>query len=339
MSDTMNKAGTLLQRLGPVVALLLLILVAALIDREGRFLTVRNFENILRQNAAVGVVALGMTFVIILGGIDLSVGSLVAVLGGVGILAMNWAIKHEASDSRAVVIAAGCMLLLGPILGALNGVLITKGRITPFIATLGAMAIYRSLTLVFKDGGEYRAEAVGFSSLMSPEWMGESGRRLTAIIFFGLAVLLWVMLKKTWFGTAVHAVGDNETAAKYAGIKLDRVKIMTYALSGLMCGVAALIISTRMNSFASAQTGQLYELDAIAAVVVGGASMRGGYGSIWGTVIGVLILGVVNNMLNMISSSDTLNSLGLEGLNIAHLQGLVKGVIIIAAVMVQRSKA
>jgi ribose transport system permease protein len=327
MSDTMNKAGTLLQRLGPVVALLLLILVAALIDREGRFLTVRNFENILRQNAAVGVVALGMTFVIILGGIDLSVGSLVAVLGGVGILAMNWAIKHEASDSRAVVIAAGCMLLLGPILGALNGVLITKGRITPFIATLGAMAIYRSLTLVFKDGGEYRAEAVGFSSLMSPEWMGESGRRLTAIIFFGLAVLLWVMLKKTWFGTAVHAVGDNETAAKYAGIKLDRVKIMTYALSGLMCSIA------------SAQTGQLYELDAIAAVVVGGASMRGGYGSIWGTVIGVLILGVVNNMLNMISSSDTLKSLGLEGLNIAHLQGLVKGVIIIAAVMVQRSKA
>jgi ribose transport system permease protein len=117
------------------------------------------------------------------------------------------------------------------------------------------------------------------------------------------------------------------------------VKIMTYALSGLMCGIAALIVSTRMNSIASAQTGQLYELDAIAAVVVGGASMRGGFGSIWGTVIGVLILGVVNNMLNMISSSETLKSLGLEGVNIAHLQGLVKGVIIIAAVVVQRQRS
>jgi ribose transport system permease protein len=333
------KAGNLLQRLGPVVALLLLIFVAWLIDKDGKFLTVRNFENILRQNAAVGVIALGMTFVIILGGIDLSVGSLTALLGGVGIMAMNRVMEANWSESTSIVAAVATMLLVGPLLGALSGVLITKGRITPFIATLGAMAIYRSLTLVFKDGGEYRAQAANFASLASPEWMGDWARRFTAVIFFALAIVLSVLLKKTWFGTAVHAVGDNETAARYAGIRVDRVKIMTYALSGLMCGIAALIVSTRMNSIASAQTGQLYELDAIAAVVVGGASMRGGFGSIWGTVIGVLILGVVNNMLNMISSSETLKSLGLEGVNIAHLQGLVKGVIIIAAVVVQRQRS
>jgi ribose transport system permease protein len=333
------SSGSILQRYGPLVALLLLIALAWLIDKDGKFLTVRNFENILRQNAAVGVIALGMTFVIILGGIDLSVGSMAALLGGVGIMAMNKAMAKGSSESAAIAAAAGTMLIGGPLLGAFNGLIITKGRIPPFIATLGAMVIFRSLTLVFKDGGEYRAEATGFSSLASPEWMGDWGKRATAMLFFSLAALLAVTLKRTWYGTAVHAVGDNDVAAKYSGIKLDRIKIATYALSGLMCGVAALIVSTRMNSIASAQTGQLYELDAIAAVVVGGASMRGGSGSIVGTVIGVLILGVVNNMLNMISSSETLAWLGLEGLNIAHLQGLVKGVIIIAAVFVQRPKA
>ena len=332
------RAATLLQRLGPIVALLLLILVAWLIDKDGRFLTLRNFENILRQNAAVGVIALGMTFVIILGGIDLSVGSMAALLGGVGILAMNKAMESGWSESTAILAAVGTMLLGGPLLGALNGLVITKGRITPFIATLGTMVIFRSLSLVFVDGGEYRAAAAGFAGLAQPDWMGDWSRRFTALLFFALAIVLGVVLKRTWFGTAVHAVGDNETAARYAGIKLDRVRIATYALCGLMCGIAAFIVSTRMNSIASAQTGQLYELDAIAAVVVGGASMRGGLGSILGTVVGVLILGVVNNMLNMISSSDTLKALGLEGVNIAHLQGLVKGLIIIAAVFVQRSR-
>lgn len=332
------RAATPLQRLGPIIALLLLILVAWLIDKDGKFLTVRNFENILRQNAAVGVIALGMTFVIILGGIDLSVGSMAALLGGLGIMAMNKAMAAGWSESTAIVAAVGTMLVGGPVLGALNGLIITKGRITPFIATLGTMVIFRSLSLVFVDGGEYRASAAGFAELASPAWMGEWSRRFTALLFFALAIVLGVALKRTWFGTAVHAVGDNETAARYAGIKLDRVRIATYALSGLMCGVAAFIVSTRMNSIASAQTGQLYELDAIAAVVVGGASMRGGLGSVAGTVVGVLILGVVNNMLNMISSSDTLKALGLEGVNIAHLQGLVKGAIIIAAVFVQRSR-
>jgi ribose transport system permease protein len=251
---------------------------------------------------------------------------------------MNKAMESGWSESTAILAAVGTMLLGGPLLGALNGLVITKGRITPFIATLGTMVIFRSLSLVFVDGGEYRASAAGFAGLAQPDWMGDWSRRFTALLFFALAIVLGVVLKRTWFGTAVHAVGDNETAARYAGIKLDRVRIATYALCGLMCGIAAFIVSTRMNSIASAQTGQLYELDAIAAVVVGGASMRGGLGSILGTVVGVLILGVVNNMLNMISSSDTLKALGLEGVNIAHLQGLVKGLIIIAAVFVQRSR-
>ena len=215
---------------------------------------------------------------------------------------------------------------------------ITKGRITPFIATLGGMAMFRSLALVFKDGGEYRSNVPQWANLFSPKIGEDSLRMFPVFIFLGLALILHVILKHTRYGTAVHAIGDNDKAALYSGIKIDRVKIITYSLCGLLCGIAAVLISSRMNSISSAQTGLMYELDAIAAVVVGGASMRGGSGRIWGTIIGVMILGVVNNMLNMISSSDTLKTLGLENINIAHLQGLVKGVIIIAAVLVQRQK-
>jgi len=335
-----------LQRQGPLLALLLLIGLATVLDRGGSFLTWPNFSNILRQNSVVGIIALGMTFVIILGGIDLSVGSMVAFIGGAGLMALSaaaavgegGAIAANAGVWWPIVAGVGAMLIGGTLLGALNGLIITKGRITPFIATLGGMAMFRSLALVFKDGGEYRSNVPQWANLFSPKIGEDSLRMFPVFIFLGLALILHVILKHTRYGTAVHAIGDNDKAALYSGIKIDRVKIITYSLCGLLCGIAAVLISSRMNSISSAQTGLMYELDAIAAVVVGGASMRGGSGRIWGTIIGVMILGVVNNMLNMISSSDTLKTLGLENINIAHLQGLVKGVIIIAAVLVQRQK-
>ncbi|MBX3382860.1 MAG: ABC transporter permease [Phycisphaeraceae bacterium] len=354
----------LLERLGPLLALALLIALAAWLDQDGRFLTVDNFMNILRQNSFVGVVALGMTFVIISGGIDLSVGSMVALLGGLGILAMNAAAAAGAPPWLSVTTAAGVMILGGPLLGSFNGLLITFGRLTPFIATLGGMAIFRSLALVFRDGGEYRSDVTllrdlgggsfplpfvhrvfaeeGGSSFVfawaKPEGAGDLRLFYPVVVFLLLAVVLHVVLKKTRFGLCVHAVGDNELAAKYSGLKIARIRLATYALMGLLCGIAAFMVSARLNSVSSAMTGQFYELDAIAAVVVGGASMRGGSGRIFGTVVGVLILGVVNNMLNMISNPDTLRRLSLPDINITHLQGLVKGLIIIAAVLVQRAR-
>jgi ribose transport system permease protein len=333
-----SRFWSAIQNFGPLLALLVLITVAALIDHDGKFLTVRNFENILRQNSVVGIVALGMTFVIILGGIDLSVGSLTALLGGVGIVAMNKAAASGWSPAGSIAIAAAVMVLGGPLLGTLSGAIISYGRITPFITTLGGMAIFRSLALAIKDGGEYRSDVELFSQVAEPKFLGEWASRFPAMVFFSIAAVLAIILKCTRYGTAVHAVGDNDRAALYAGIKLPRITIATYALSGLMCGIGALLASSRMNSISSAQTGSMYELDAIAAVVVGGASMRGGYGRISGTIVGVLILGVVSNMLNMISSSDSLKALGLENVNMIHLQGCVKGVIIIAAVLVQRRR-
>lgn len=348
MSD-FSSAGSFVwravQRQGPLLALLLVILLAWWLDKGGTFLTWANFSNILRQNAVVGIIALGMTFVIILGGIDLSVGSMVALLGGVGVLAMNWAGSGGSGGAVEgglawwpLMVGFGVMVGGGVILGLVNGLIITKGRITPFIATLGTMAIFRSLALVFKDGGEYRSSVKDWTLMFSPKVADVSWRLFPAVVFLVLGIVLHVVLKRTRYGTAVHAIGDNNKAARYAGIRIDWVKIATYALTGLLCGIAAVLVSSRMNSVSSAQTGQLYELDAIAAVVVGGASMRGGSGRIFGTVIGVLILGVVNNMLNMLSSSDNLKALGMENLNISHLQGLVKGIIIIAAVLVQRKE-
>lgn len=340
------------ERLGPLAALFLLIALATWVDKGGSFLTVGNFLNILRQNSFVGIVALGMTFVIILGGIDLSVGSMVALLGGVGIMMLNKAGNGwELSPWLAITIAGAVMITLGMGLGLINGLVISVGRITPFIATLGGMAMFRSLALVFADGGEYRAGVPGFDKLGSG-WVNlpisyvqagadaATSLRLhyPTMAFFALAAVLSVVLSRTTFGRRVYAIGDNEKAALYSGIKLGRTRIATYALVGGLCGMTALLVSARMNSVSSAQTGLMYELDAIAAVVVGGASMRGGRGRIFGTVVGVLILGVVNNMLNMISSSETLTKLGLANVSIAHLQGLVKGLIIIAAVMVQRGR-
>jgi ribose transport system permease protein len=232
---------------------------------------------------------------------------------------------------------------------------VAKGRIIPFIATLGSMAAYRSLALAFADGGEYRSEVPSFRLL--------GGGRIEApfihlgndqplplhypvLIFLAVAVLAHLLLRKTTFGLHVQAIGDNERAAAYSAVPVTRTRVLTYALSGLTCGIGALLIASRLNSVSSSQTGQLYELDAIAAVVVGGTRMQGGSGRIWGTVVGVLILGVVNNLLNMLSP-DVLSKVAgalhitwtrLDRLNVIHLQGLIKGAIIILAVLLQRSR-
>lgn len=342
---------------GALIGLAVLIGLGCLISPDA-FAKPMNLINILRQTSFIGIIAIGMTFVIILGGIDLSVGSMVALLGGMGILVMNAVAESPANADviqyGPIVLAAALMLVGGPLLGLANGTLIAKGRVTPFIATLGGMAAFRSLSLAFADGGEYRSEVSSF------RFMGSGKLELgflpiakdtplplhtPVMIFLAVAIAAHLLLRKTNFGLHVQAIGDNEKAARYAAVPVDRVRILTYALSGLTCGIAALLISSRLNSVSSSQTGTLYELDAIAAVVVGGTRMQGGSGRIWGTVVGVLILGVVNNLLNMLNP-DVLGQIArtlhitwthLDKLNVIHLQGLIKGAIIVAAVLVQRS--
>jgi ribose transport system permease protein len=320
----------------PLLALIGLVIAAAAVEfysvpaDQGAFLSVHNFLNILRQSAPWGVVAIGMTFVIISGGIDLSVGSIVALAGGLGILAMNAASDSGAAAGVAAVVGVLAITGTALLLGALNGLLITVGKIAPFIATLSTLAAYRSISQAIVDGGNYSSSNSVFATLGSAGIeLGEmSGRTVQlhypVLIFFVLAILGSLLLRLTVYGLRVRAVGDNEKAAAYAALPVRWVRLVTYSLSGLTCGIAAVLIASRMGgTVSSGSTGLFYELDAIAAVVIGGTRMQGGAGRVWGTVVGVMILGVINNMLNMLGVGT-------------YYQGLVKGGVIVAAVLVQR---
>jgi ribose transport system permease protein len=377
MTQTSDKSASrtpldwrvLLETFGPFLALVLLVIFSGW--RSDSFLKPENVLNILRQNSFMGIVAVGMTFVIILGGIDLSVGSLLAFAGGLGIWLMNTVIQAPSiisavqqaqkleldtlphslfrmwlaercvswnlagSEGWGVGVAIAAILLAGVLAGLLNGILIAKGRLAPFIATLGAMAAYRSLALSMADGGEFRSasyklfKVMGTGGVPLPFWEVAPGMPVSlgypVLVFAAVAIIAHVLLKKTRYGRYVYAIGCNERAAVYSAISVDRIKILTYTLVGGACGIAGLLLASRMNSVSSSGTGNLYELDAIAAVVIGGTRMNGGSGTIRGTVVGVLILGVIANMLNLLNVSP-------------YLQGLVKGAIIIAAVLLQRGR-
>jgi ribose transport system permease protein len=297
----------------PLLALAALIVVSILISPF--FFHLGNLLNILRQVSYTGVIALGMTFVIISGGIDLSVGSMTALCGGLAIITMNAA----GGDTRSIVLAIAASVAAGMVFGILNGFFITRFRLAPFIVTLGTMSIFRSLTLYFASGGEYRSQSTVYQSIGSSYFLGVP---VPAWLFIALAFLFHVLLNHTPYGRYVSAVGSSERVARYSSINVRRVKFITYLLTGLTVGVTAVMMSSRMNSVSSGNAGNAFELDAIAAVVIGGTSMSGGSGTILGTVIGALILGVINNMLNMMGVSP-------------YLQGMVKGLVIILAVLMQ----
>lgn len=297
----------------PFMALVVLFIFSSFASEY--FLNFRNITNILRQSSYTGIIGLGLTFVIIAGGIDLSVGSMVALVGGLAIMALN----YLGGGAGAVALAFLVALVLGSAAGAVNGVFVTKGRIAPFIATLGTMSIFRSLTLYISNAGEVRSQSELFPALGSGYFLSIP---IPVWIFIGLAALFHILLNHTRFGRYVCAVGANEKVAVYSAIKINFVKFMTYVLTGAAVGVTAIMLSSRLNSLSSSNAGVFYELDAIAAVVIGGTSLSGGSGSIIGTVIGAIILGMINNMLNMLGVSP-------------YLQGTVKGLVIIFAVLVQ----
>jgi ribose transport system permease protein len=285
-----------------------------------RFLHPDNLLNILRNTSIVGAIALGMTFVVIAGGIDLSAGPVMATSGAVLILLQ----RMTNSDGSPVVplpvaIAACCLVAMA--FGLANGLIITKAKLPPFIVTLAVGIIARSVTMYFCRGATIMGNNI-------PEFTDIGNGSVFEIpipfvIVVGLAIVFHVVLTKSKFGTYVFAVGGNESASLYSGIKVDRIRIATYMMVGLCTGVAATIEMSRMAAVAASTSGNQYEFEAITAVIVGGTSLSGGRGRLVGTIVGFIILGIVNNMMIMLNISP-------------YLSGAVKGAVILFAVLMQR---
>ena len=302
------------QKLGPLAGLFAIVLVVSIMEPD--FLTLNNLFNILRQVSINALIAFGMTFVILTGGIDLSVGSILALSSAF--------VAGLMTDGTSALIAVLAGLIVGAVMGALNGMVISLGKVAPFIATLATMTIFRGLTLVYTDGKP-------ITGLSQGGWFELFGRGyfwifpvpvLTMLIAFAV---LYFIFKKTTFGRYTYAIGGNEEAAKLMGIQVNKVKIMIYSLSGLMAALAGIILTSRLNS-AQPTAGTSYELDAIAAVVLGGTSLSGGRGWIVGTLIGALIIGTLNNGLNLLGVSS-------------FFQLVVKGLVILFAVLADRKQA
>jgi ribose transport system permease protein len=283
---------------------------------EPDFLTLNNLFNILRQVSINALIAFGMTFVILTGGIDLSVGSILALSSAF--------VAGLMTDGTSALIAVRAGLIIGAVMGALNGMVISLGKVAPFIATRATMTIFRGLTLVYMDGKP-------ITGLSQRGWFALFGRGyfwifpvpvLTMLIAFAV---LYFILKKTTIGRYTYAIGGNEEAAKLMGIQVNKVKIMIYSLLGLMAALGGIILTSRLNS-AQPTAGTSYELDAIAAVDLGGTSLSGGRGCIVGTWIGALIIGTLNNGLNLLGVSS-------------FFQLVVKGLLILFAVLADRKQA
>lgn len=300
-----------MNKLGPLLALVVLVVFVTIMNPN--FLAPANLLNLLRQVSTNALIAFGMTFVIITGGIDLSVGSTLALSSAL--------MAGMIASGLNPVLAMGVGLLLGAFLGACNGVMITKGKMAPFIATLATMTIYRGLTLVYTDGNPITGigDSFIFKYMGRGYLFGIPFPVVVMLLFFGV---LYVLLHKMTFGRKTFALGGNEKAAFIAGIKSDRIKIAIYSISGLMAAVAGIIITSRLNS-AQPTAGNAYEMDAIASVVLGGTSLSGGRGRLVGTLIGALIIGTLNNGLNLLGVSS-------------FYQQVVKGVVIIIAVLLDR---
>lgn len=276
------------------------------------FFSVNNIMNIFRQTSIYGILAVGMTFVILTGGIDLSVGSILALSGIVCAGMMK-------NNDTGIFLSALAAIAIGGGLGLVNGLIITIGKITPFVVTLGMMTIARGLTLIYSNGYPIS----GFSSAFRQLGGGYAlGIPIPVIIFLATVALAWFLLNHTRLGRYTYAIGGNEETVKLSGINVGFYKTMAYVLVGIAAGISALILTSRLNS-AEAIAGQGYELDVIAAVVVGGTSLSGGRGSIIGTLIGALLIGVINNGMNLLGISP-------------YFQLVVKGIIIIGAVILDR---
>ncbi len=273
------------------------------------FLTVPNLLNVAQQTSINAIVAVGMTFVIVSGGIDLSVGSIVALSG----VALGAALQ----DGQALPVALAIALGIGVACGLVNGAIISWGGLPPFIVTLGMMSIARGAALLFTEG----RPVSGFDPLFRSLATGHVGGVPSPVVAtMAVYLIAHVVLTRTTFGRYVYAIGGNEEATRLSGVSVRFHKTMVYAVSGLVSAIAAVILTARLNS-AQPIAGMMYELDAIAATVIGGTSLMGGEGSLAGTLVGALIMGVLRNGLNLLGVSS-------------FLQQIVIGAVIIGAVLV-----
>ncbi|RLJ40997.1 monosaccharide ABC transporter membrane protein (CUT2 family) [Litoreibacter meonggei] len=312
-----------LKVMGPILALVVLVVIGALMN--GNFLSAGNITNVLSRSAFIGIIAVGMTFVITAGGLDLSVGSMAAFIAGLMILVMNGLLPVMGVGWPLVFVGMLTAIVAGTAAGFINGFLITNMRIEAFIVTLGTMGIYRSLVTWLADGGTLSLD-FGMRAIIRPIYFdGILGISWPIIVFALVAILGEVVMRRGAFGRHAAAVGSNDQVARYSSVNVNRVRMMTYVGLGVLVGVATIMYVPRLGS-ASSSTGVLWELEAIAAVIIGGTMLKGGFGRVWGTVIGVLILSLIGNILNL-----------TDGVS-PYLNGAVQGVIIILAVILQRDK-
>lgn len=297
----------------PALSLLALCILFSLTTNT--FFTIRNLLNVIDQLTVLGIMALGMTAVIVIGGIDLSVGSILAL----SMMVMGWLSNVAGISMQFAIIAA---LLTGALCGMTSGLLITRANLPAFIATLAVMSIARGLANMVTDGTQIVGYVEWFSELSINRYFGFIS--VTVALFLVLTAVAFVFMKYRSGGRALYAIGGNSEVARLAGIPVKRVTVLVYTVCGVLAGLAGVVMSTRLDS--SQPSGGLgYELDTIAAVVIGGASLSGGVGSIWGTLMGVLTIGVLRNGLNLLGVSP-------------FVQQVVIGLVIVLAVAVDSNK-
>lgn len=304
-----SNIKSLLIKYKSLVGLIVLCLIISILTP--RFLTITNLRNVFTQVSVNAVIAAGMTFVILTGGIDLSVGSVLAVSGAVAAAI----IKSNGNVALAVIAA----LIVGALIGLINGIIISKGKIQAFIATLATMTVFRGVTYVYTNGTPVSGLSQNFAVIGNEKLLGMP---IPVIITIAVFLISYYLLNQVRYGRYVYALGGNEDSARLSGINTPSVKTIVYVISGIMASISGIIVTSRIGS-ASPNAGSGFELDAIAAVVLGGTSLAGGEGSIFGTIIGAVIIGVLNNGLNLMNVSP-------------FYQLIVKGLVILLAVLIDK---
>ena len=309
-----NNSGGILQfliRYNTIFIFLVLVIFSAIISDV--FFTAVNLSNLLKQVSGIGIISIGMLIVILTGGIDLSVGSMVAFMAVVFALLVN---------IFALPLAILMTIIIGFSLGSVSGYLVAYQKMAPFIATLAMMTVTRGMSFIYSKGSPVTFKTYGgldMSNFANNSFLGVPN---IAIVFFLIVILAVVMLRYNVFGRIIIAIGSNEEASRLSGIKVNKYNFFVYAISGALAAIAAIIVASRTN-LGSPNMGMAWELDAIAAVVIGGASLNGGKGSAINTLMGVLILGLISNILNLLNVPS-------------YPQQVIKGGIIIFAVLLQR---
>ena len=312
--DNINRESWLrvvLREHTTIVVFLVMFFICSLLSNK--FCTAPNLSNVMRQTVPLGIGAMGMLFVILTGGIDLSVGSILAV-GNVSLVMLS--IRYN-----SIGVGIALSLLLCCAFGLISGLIVTKGNINPFVTTLAMMTILRGIAMIITGGQPMFVENDDFVNLSNASFLGIPYPFLLLIAF---VVICHILLRYTVFGRIIVAVGSNETAAKYAAIKVDVYKTLAYVFCGFAYGLAAVVVSSR-TSVGSPKVGEGYELDSIAAVVIGGASLKGGRGTVINTLIGALIISMISNIMNLMNLSG-------------YHQRIVKGIIILLAVLAESLK-